>query len=313
MSITPLPTPPNRDDPANFATRADAFLGALPAFATEANALQTDVTAKQGIASDAATTATTQAGIATTQAGIATTQAGIATTKAGEASASAAAALASQNAAALSETNAGDSEQAAASSAAQAEAAVAGLGFSDVVFINSTMSPYAVTQVTSGKLIACDTTGGAITITLPQVGPLTKPYVVGVKKTTSDANSVTVNCTGTDTFDDGTTSKAVNVPAGFTLLPDSDPSPDKWTAIGFGGATAGPVTGSGLTMTSGTMLGRNSSGGGAIEEIPQATQAEMEGGVLTALRAMTPLGIKQAVIALAPPTPTGKLYFFGQS
>lgn len=40
MAITPLPTPvPSTSDPANFDTRADAFLGALPTFATEANAL----------------------------------------------------------------------------------------------------------------------------------------------------------------------------------------------------------------------------------------------------------------------------------
>jgi hypothetical protein len=95
MAITPLPTPPSRDDPTNFATRADAFLGALPDFATEANALQTDVNAKEVTASNAATTATTQAGIATTQAGIATTQAGIATTQAGDALASANSAAAS--------------------------------------------------------------------------------------------------------------------------------------------------------------------------------------------------------------------------
>lgn len=78
MPISPLPTPPSREDPTNFATRADAFLGALPTFQSEANALQTDVNTKQTTASTAATTATTQAGIATTQAGIATTQAGIA-------------------------------------------------------------------------------------------------------------------------------------------------------------------------------------------------------------------------------------------
>lgn len=48
MAITALPTPvPTRVDPANFATRADAFLTALPNFATEANALATDVNAKQ--------------------------------------------------------------------------------------------------------------------------------------------------------------------------------------------------------------------------------------------------------------------------
>lgn len=50
-NITALPTPvPSRADPTNFATRADAFLGALPTFgielntfATEANALAIDV------------------------------------------------------------------------------------------------------------------------------------------------------------------------------------------------------------------------------------------------------------------------------
>jgi len=41
MAITPLPTPPTRDDPSTFSSRADAFLGALPTFATEANALAT--------------------------------------------------------------------------------------------------------------------------------------------------------------------------------------------------------------------------------------------------------------------------------
>lgn len=83
MSITALPTPPSRSDPTNFAVRADDFLGALPTFGTEANALATDVNTKQSTASTAATTATTQAGIATT--------------KAGEAAASAAAALQSEN------------------------------------------------------------------------------------------------------------------------------------------------------------------------------------------------------------------------
>lgn len=46
MAITALPAPPSRLDPANFATQADAFLGALPTFQTEANALQTDVNSK---------------------------------------------------------------------------------------------------------------------------------------------------------------------------------------------------------------------------------------------------------------------------
>ena len=43
MTITLLPTPPSRQDPVNFAERADDFLGALPTFGIEANALATEV------------------------------------------------------------------------------------------------------------------------------------------------------------------------------------------------------------------------------------------------------------------------------
>ena len=64
MAITALPTPPSRQDPANFSDRADAFLGALPTFATEANALATDVNAKQVTTSAAAITAVSAASAA---------------------------------------------------------------------------------------------------------------------------------------------------------------------------------------------------------------------------------------------------------
>ena len=42
MPITDLPTPPSRTDAANFNVRAEAFLGALPTFVTQANALATE-------------------------------------------------------------------------------------------------------------------------------------------------------------------------------------------------------------------------------------------------------------------------------
>lgn len=57
MAITPLPTPPSRDDPANFAARADAFLGALPAFAAETNSVAGEVDASALTAEAAATAA----------------------------------------------------------------------------------------------------------------------------------------------------------------------------------------------------------------------------------------------------------------
>lgn len=57
MAITALPTPPSRQDPTNFNDRADLFLGALPTFQSEANALQVDVNAKQVAAAASASNA----------------------------------------------------------------------------------------------------------------------------------------------------------------------------------------------------------------------------------------------------------------
>ena len=91
MPISALPTPPSRSDsPQDFSDRADALLGALPGFVTEANALQSDVNAKESSASSYATVATDKAAEAQ---GYATT----ATTKASEAAASAVAAAAAAN------------------------------------------------------------------------------------------------------------------------------------------------------------------------------------------------------------------------
>lgn len=67
-TITALPTAPSRADPANFRTRADAFMAALPTFATETNAVAGEVNTNASNAATSASTATTQAGTATTQA-----------------------------------------------------------------------------------------------------------------------------------------------------------------------------------------------------------------------------------------------------
>lgn len=74
--ITTLPSPPSRQDPTNFADEADAFLGALPDFGDEANALanyvdgvaatvDTDASAAATSATNAATSATNAANSAT--------------------------------------------------------------------------------------------------------------------------------------------------------------------------------------------------------------------------------------------------------
>ena len=61
MPITPLPSAPSRQDPTNFNDRADAFLGALPTFATEANAVasETNTASANAVAANNAVIAAT--------------------------------------------------------------------------------------------------------------------------------------------------------------------------------------------------------------------------------------------------------------
>lgn len=108
MAITALPTPPTRSDPSSFATRADAFLIALPTFATEANAVQVDINTKQtDIIARQADVTTKQTDVTTKQADITARQADV---------------TAKQTAAAASQVAAANSATAAAGSATAADA-----------------------------------------------------------------------------------------------------------------------------------------------------------------------------------------------
>lgn len=64
MAITQLPTPPSRADSVNFATRADAFMAALPQFQAEANALQITTNAQTAANEAASQAAAVAAGVA---------------------------------------------------------------------------------------------------------------------------------------------------------------------------------------------------------------------------------------------------------
>jgi hypothetical protein len=148
------------------------------------------------------------------------------------------------------ETNAEAAEAAAAASAAAAAASATAAANSaaatiwrDVVFLTSASSPYTASNSDRGKLLAVDTSGGAVVINLPSIAglDLTSPFVLGIKKTSSDGNSITVNRDGTDTID-GATSKTISVAnSGATLIPDTDTSPDRWTSADFG-SSAGNLT-----------------------------------------------------------------------
>jgi hypothetical protein len=89
-TITALPTPPSRDDPTHFRTRADAFLTALPTFGTQANALAAAVNANR-VTVEAQVGAAMLAGL-----GNAASNAATCTTKAAEAKADAASAAAAK-------------------------------------------------------------------------------------------------------------------------------------------------------------------------------------------------------------------------
>jgi microcystin-dependent protein len=69
-------------------------------------------------------------------------------------------------------------------------------------------------------MIVVDTTAGNVTLTLPLISSLTLPVVIGVKKRTGDANTVTITRSGTNTID-AVTSKVISVQgASVSLIPN---------------------------------------------------------------------------------------------
>jgi len=174
---------------------------------------------------------------------------------------SASAASASATAAANSATSASNSATAAAASATLAEDAAASIFFRDAVFKTFADSPINVVEADRGKLFVTDCTGGNVVYNLPEISgiSLVSPCVISVKKLDTSPNTITLNRAGTDTID-GATSKTLSIPgSGTTLIPDTDPSPDKWTAMdtlpatgNFGAAhvtTTGNLSGTNVTAT----------------------------------------------------------------
>lgn len=164
-----------------------------------------------------------------------------AASNAAAAAASAAAAATSESNAATSATNAAASETAAAASATAAANVLNSALWRDVVFVTSANSPITISSSDNGKLYRCDTSGGAITVNLPQISGLTLPFNVSIKKETSDANAITVNRAGSDTIDGATSKTLSTYGGGSTFLADTDPAPDQWTAALFGQAEDGSI------------------------------------------------------------------------
>lgn len=134
--------------------------------------------------------------------------------------------------------------QAAAEAAAlAAQQAVSSTAWQDVIFVSSGDSPLTLNGTYSGVMLSCDCSGGPIVINLPQISTLDLdlPWTLGIKKSDSSGNSVTVNRAGSDTVDGGTSKTLGSASSGAVFIPDTDGIPDKWTTAEFG-AAAGNLT-----------------------------------------------------------------------
>ncbi len=161
-----------------------------------------------------------------------------AATSATNAATSATNAATSESNASTSETNAAASETAAQTAQAAAEAAVAGsLWTGGVRAITNADSPFTITSAHAGTFFNVDTSGGAVTINLPTISSVGEPFTVGVKKTTSDTNSITI--TSTDNIDGSSSDLTLsNGNEARAISADEDTTPDNWTTASFG-ATSG--------------------------------------------------------------------------
>lgn len=93
-----------------------------------------------------------------------------------------------------------------------------------------TVATAAITLVDAdgGKLIACDATTAAFTVTLPAISALTRPWEVAIRKTDSGANAITVARAGSDTIEGDSTISLATQNKGVILKPNHK---TKWYKI----------------------------------------------------------------------------------
>jgi len=196
----------------------------------------------------------------------------------------------SATAAATSATNATTSATASAASAASAAAQLASAFYRDVEYKTSADSPITITSADNGKLFVFDSSGGAISVTLPQISAITPPFNLAFLLKTA-GNTVTINRAGTDTIM-GATSKAISAAGvGFQLVADTGAAPDDWSAMDFGAAadlsvTTGKLAPDAVTfakmqdIATASLIGRSTAGTGDPENLTVGGHLAISGGVL---------------------------------
>ena len=283
-TITALPTPPSRDDPANFATRGDDFLGALPTFATETNTVAGEVNSSASAASSAASTATTQASNASTSASTASTQASNASTSASNAATSET--NAANYAAALKGTSTTSLAIATGSKTFTTQSGKQWAAGQFVVAIDSAnsanyMHGQVTSYVTTSLVLDVQSIGGSGTIASWNI------YVSGDRGATGAAGSgdmtlaATQSVTGAKTFDSSAL-KLKGSSTGVSTFASANSSASNYTVtvpaetmtVGFKNIPAvGTKTGSYSLATTDVGKYVQCGSGGAIT-IPDATFAE---------------------------------------
>lgn len=118
-----------------------------------------------------------------------------------------------------------------------AEAAASASNWNDVIYKVFADSPVSIVQADSGKLFSIDCTGGNVVVNLPLISglDLSGPWSVGFVKTDQTDNKIIINRSGSDVISPAASSYEIIVyNQGAVLIPDTDPSPDKWEVLKYG-------------------------------------------------------------------------------
>lgn len=125
----------------------------------------------------------------------------------------------------------------AAASAAAAASVVAAAIWNDVTFKSFADTPIAITDGDTGTLFEIDCSGGNVVVNLPQISTLTlsNPWTVGIRKSDSSANTVTINPFAGENINQAASAITLDTQnQGVTLVPDTTPAPDNWSAMQYG-------------------------------------------------------------------------------
>lgn len=131
-----------------------------------------------------------------------------------------------------------DAPNQANSAAASAAAAAASAASGMYSAVQDKSANYTVVAADAGDLIRVDTTSGAITITLPEIGStgIGDGFKIAITKWSGDTNAVTIQRSGTDTINGGTSYPVNSQYSVATFVADLET--EQWFAVAGGvGAT----------------------------------------------------------------------------